>query len=249
MLPAEQYRVISLTRPAVPDEEMIEAIRWQLKDQIDYAIDEAVIDYFPYPESLPGEPKLYATVAHRSVIENIVMMSQEARLNLKVIDINELSIRNMLLPQLKEGQNVAFIGEQLKGIIFNCFLGHDFVFSRQLAGSYFPRLTVENDFSLDNDLIDSDTSDQLLLEIQRTLDYYESQIARNAITKLIIPDLGSSTENVSQLLKNNLGSEIEVLQPEKLCQWSDSISSHLICSRMAVSGCALRTEGKVNAAS
>ena len=196
-----------------------------------------------------SQPKIYSVVAHRSLIEKIIHLSEAADLTLTAIDIDELSCKNLLLPQLSEGQNTAFIGEQSRGVSLNCFVGNDLAFSRLLAGTYFPHKSEEEELSFDVDLGQSDVSDRLLLEIQRTLDYYESQIARQPVTRLLIPDLGEATEAITQLLNDNLDSQVEVIQLENLCQWDEKITAEGICRRLSLCGSVFRNEGVDRAAS
>ncbi len=248
LLNSEHYRIITIERPAVPDTELTDAIRWQIKEQIDFSIDEAAIEYFNYPEMLPGNNRLFVVVVHRSAIEQLVNLSKDAGLNLQAIDIPELAVGNLMLPSLQSGQNIALIAEGERGIRISCFAGNEFAFTRSLAGTFFPALkTSEDELTLDIDVGQSDAQDQMLLEVQRTLDYYESQIARQSITRLVVPDIGEQTSSLMSLLGDNLGMPVDSLAFDKLFQHDDSVSLSALAEQLGVCGCLFRDTEVVDA--
>jgi MSHA biogenesis protein MshI len=242
VLPTEQYRLLTLERPAVPDTELASAIRWQIKDLIDFDLEQAVVDHFPYPKGLPGSHQLYAVVTHRQTIERLVELTRAVGLELKAIDISELTLGNIIKPQLQEGQNVAFIGEHPGGLSVNCYYGEEFVFTRWLPDVYLPRTETDDELTLDLDIDRQSDNDRLLLEIQRTLDYYEGQISRQAVTRLLIPALGQSSQGIVELLRNNLGLPVDVLNLQHFCHWSESVDELSMHTNLSVVGAVLRGE-------
>ncbi|NVJ62365.1 MAG: hypothetical protein HWE27_18400 [Gammaproteobacteria bacterium] len=267
ILSPDHYRLMTVERPMVPEEEMADAIKWQVRDLIDLPLEEAVISYFDYPEDIPGPSRLYVVVARRDVITRIIKLSESADLNLDSIDIEELSIGHLISPMLQEGHNIAFVGESSKGISMHCYVGDKFCFTRALPGVFLPRGLPEQEFTLDLDEVaepesdseltldleePSDTQakdnqpapqanyDQLLLEIQRTLDYYESQIAKRSVTKIIVPDIGEPTTRLVDLLKNELGLQVEVVKLEQVCRWTNVLSESHLSKQLGVCSAAFR---------
>ncbi|PWK52941.1 hypothetical protein [Pleionea mediterranea] len=263
ILPSESYRLLTVERPSVPDSEMTEAIRWQIKDQIDVPLEEAVITHFEYPDNLPGGKRQFVVVARLDAVQRLIDLSLQSDLNLKAIDIQELSLGNLMTPWLQQGQNIALIAETPTGISVNCFNGNEFSFNRALPGVFLPRsndpvnsepetsdstdnenTNGDEEFSLDVDIgqheTDDTNNDQLLLEIQRTLDYYESQISRQAVTKVILPDFGQKTESLAEELNANLGLQVDILKLNKHFNWSDSLVEHQLSRHLPVCGGAYR---------
>lgn len=242
VLSSDQYRLLTLDRPAVPESELANAIRWQVKDQIDFELEDAAIEYFSYPKGLPGSNQVYVVVTHRKHIEKIVSLTQAADLELKAIDISELALGNVILPQLHEGQNIAFIAEHPGGLSVNCYYGQEFVFTRWLPDVYLPRSQSDDELTLDLDIDRSQDYDRLLLEIQRTLDYYEGQISRQAVTRLVIPALGDQTETIIELFGSNLGLPVDVLNLEDICRWTAPVDEFSMHTNLVVCGAVLRGE-------
>jgi hypothetical protein len=75
------------------------------------------------------------------------------------------------------------------------YVNDDLVLSRQLVG-----VSAPSSWQPDDDR-DHNT---FLLEVQRTLDFFESQIARRPVQKLLIPPLGDSHATTCELLQRNL---------------------------------------------
>lgn|GEM_PF-5863228 len=251
VLPTSSYRLLTIEKPAVPDEELSQAIQWQVKDLIDTSLEQAVITSFDYPESLAGPKRLFVVVARRDEVMQIIELSKESGLELKTIGIEELSLGHLLSEQLSDGQNLAFIAESSSGLTINCFLGHEFVFTRSLPNVYLPdddpELFLDLDDAQPNAATDSD--DQWLLEVQRTLDYYESQIAKRSVTKVVVPQLGKSTETIVSSLESNLGLKVEVFTFADLCLLSDGLSEQKLSKHLTVCGGCLGNTERPNATS
>lgn len=249
VLPSNRYRLMTIDKPAVPDEELEAAIQWQIKDLIDTTLEQAVICSFPYPKQMVGAEKLYVVVAAKHDIEAIIQLSDDAGLSLLAIEIEELTIGRILSPQLHGEQNVAFIAETAGGLTINCFMGNEFAFTRSLPGVYLPSQTSE--FTLDDEAGNSVASvddEQWLLEVQRTLDYYESQIAKRNISKVIIPELSDATELIVEQLKSNLGLQVEVFSVADICQYEPAAISGELAQYFPILGGALRQQVGENAA-
>ena len=71
-LPNSAYSLVQLEAPELEPEELREAMRWRVKDLIDFPVEEAVIDVFGLPASRrPGAPELvYAVVAKSHEVDD-----------------------------------------------------------------------------------------------------------------------------------------------------------------------------------
>lgn len=169
VLGQEQYQIFQAERPAVEPGELAEAVRWKLGDLLDYPASEAVIDTFPFPDDASRDrgALINAVCAHKDRIQSIVDTVHGAGLTLECIDIAELALRNLLALNDPEERGAALV-----------YLGRDngqMVFCR--GGILY--MARRLDVSLAQ-LRDAATQEQtvqaLALEIQRSLDYYESQL-------------------------------------------------------------------------
>lgn len=184
VLPMDQYQVFQLERPeGVEDSELGDALKWKLKDILDFNPSDAICDVFPFPEDASrGRGDLVNVVAARkSLVSELVALVEECDLALISIDIAELALRN-LVPRIDpdhRGAAVVHMRERF-GQMIVC-KGETLYLSR--------RLDVTSD-----DLRDATRQENavqsLALEMQRSLDYYESQLGQGppAVIRLVARD-------------------------------------------------------------
>ena len=86
---------------------------WRVKDLIDFHIDDAVIDVFEVSEEqATGRNRMmYAVVARSAAVKQRIDALNDAGLNLSVIDIPELAMRNIaaLLPEDMGGVGLIYL--------------------------------------------------------------------------------------------------------------------------------------------
>ena len=172
VLSSSQYKTFPVERPQVEEAEISDAVQWKVKDLLDYPLDEAVIDVYEFPkDALRGRPEQVSVVSSRSsIIQGLVNTVQDAGLKLISIDIVDLALRNVASRLVEsEGQSAALLylraGNGMIVLIKNDML----YFSRHF------------DFSLEalNDVEQQDNVIQhLALEVQRSFDYFDSQMAQ-----------------------------------------------------------------------
>ena len=139
---------------------------------MDYPIEDAVIDVYDFPtDALRGRPEQVSVVSSRtSTIQSLVNIVEEAGLKLITIDIIDLAIRNVANRLVEDKNQTAALlylraGDGMIVLIKNETL----YFSRHF------------DFSLEalNDVEQQDNVIQhLALEVQRSFDYFDSQMAQ-----------------------------------------------------------------------
>ncbi|MBN2644969.1 MAG: hypothetical protein JXR59_05785 [Desulfuromonadaceae bacterium] len=206
------YNLIQVERPAVPEEEVLDALRWQVKDLLDFSADQAVLDYVAFDQIPGGQALNFVVAASRlRVAELVKLVRDTAGLELQAIDIPELVLRQLL----------RFDERQPKGLALLCLW----------AGSGLV-LVVQNDqlclarrihFGLDElvSLADPDAVDgvdiseaqqavldSIVLEVQRSLDYYESHVARQSISRVLIAPLAVPVPGLVDYMTSYLAPEI-----------------------------------------
>ena len=169
VLGQNQYQIFQAERPNVEAGELAEAVRWKLGDLLDYPATEAVIDTFPFPEDASRDrgTLINAVCAHQDRIQQIVDTVHEAGLSLEAIDIAELALRNLLARDDREerGAAMVYLGSKNGHVVF-C-RGEMLYMARRLDVSH---------AQLRDAATQEQTVQDLALEIQRSLDYYESQL-------------------------------------------------------------------------
>ncbi|WP_242634421.1 biogenesis protein MshI [Marinobacter salicampi] len=172
ILPLNHYSVFQLERPEeLADTELAGALRWKLKDLLDYNPSEAVCDVFPFPgDASRGRGTLVNVVAARKALAaDLVNLVSQAGLTLDNITIAELALRNFAAALDPQNRGVALVHlRDSYGQMIIC-KGPILYLSRRLD------VTA-------GDLRDASRQEQavqsLALEMQRSLDYFESQLGQ-----------------------------------------------------------------------
>lgn len=204
VLASDDYRLITIEAPAVAEDELAEAIRWKISDLIEFAVDDAVIEHYLLPESKrANSAKMLETIAApNSTIQPLIDLSLNCGLQLKVIDIQETSLRNLatLLPENDRGIAVLHLQKKTGHIIIE---QQGFIYlSRKLAMG-FERLGLTDNFLSEEQL--SLEQNALALEIQRSFDYVESYYGLPPISELAVIPILDNTQGVLNILNSNHG--------------------------------------------
>jgi MSHA biogenesis protein MshI len=241
MLELGDYNLLLVEAPDVQPEELRAAIRWRVKDLIDFHIDDAVVDVFEVPnQKTTGRNRMmYAVVARSDVIKQNIDQLIGAGLNLNVIDIPELALRNIasLLPEDVGGVALVYIGDHY-GLI---------TITRQ-STLYFSRRI---DIGL-NGLPDAARSssneniqrwlDGIVVEIQRSLDYYESHFSQPQVSAIVISPLGREVPGVLEYLSSQVDVPVRMLNVNELIDVDTPVDNDMQSKCMLAIGAALRQE-------
>jgi MSHA biogenesis protein MshI len=190
-----EYQVVQVEAPAVPATEMRQAAAWRVRDLLDFPIDQAVIDTFPPPDSAQrGQHNINVVVARRALITERIEQLTEAGLALEAIDIPELVQRNISarLPETRGGHALLALGAE-DGLITVFREGEQFLARGLDAGL--------NGLAQDSE----DTGETLLLEVQRSFDYFESALSQPPLGALYLYPAGPAIDVLSERFTDNLG--------------------------------------------
>jgi MSHA biogenesis protein MshI len=231
VLDSSGYRLSLVEAPEVPAEELAAAVRWRIKDLIDFHIDDAVIDVFEMPSHARGGPRrmMYAVTARADVVKQQVELVENAGLELDAIDIPELCLRNVaaLLESEDRGAALLYLGDRRstlllvrQGILYLARHVETGVASLAAAGE------------LKRDLVDG-----LALEVRRSLDYFESHYEQGAITHVYTSGLEADDR---EQLARELGAAVRDVRLAALFDTSVPLSPDLERRCLPAVGAALR---------
>jgi len=198
VLQAKDYNLISIPNLPVSAEELPMALKFNIKDQIDFPVTEAVIDYFkvPYLSKAQNEELIYVAVARKNYLDLVAKLIVEAGLVLNVIEIPEFALRNIAELFAEKGQSIGII---------------------ETNGSSGAKLIIMRDSfvylvrKIDIELHKSQSNEELhvfITEIQRSCDYYENGLGQAPLTKFLL--LSADASLPTQLMQG-LGFPVELL--------------------------------------
>ena len=196
--------IYQVERPEVDDSEMIQAVSWKIKDLINYDVTNAVVDSYPMPVSNNNKPQQVGVVAAReNVISSYVESIRETSLELDALDVHELSRSNLDVVQHSAGESLMLLTLTSDKGLLSVYHDTDLCVSREfMIGIDQLALASSEDESI---------FDALLLEIQRSLDYFESFYGMGTVSMLrIFPQL-EATEKMAMYLQNFSNLDIDFL--------------------------------------
>jgi len=203
VLHEDEYDLQLLEAPPVEEEELREAVIWRLKDLINIPIEEAAVDIFPLPEdAYRGRMNMiYAVATKKTRIESIIKLTKAAGLDLTVIDIEEMALRNiaLYLHEMEHGTVALLQLRETQGSMF--MYSHESLYlNRQIEMGYSSFIVIPGEISLDNRVM----VERLALDLQRSLDYYESQLGKGVTSKIYILPMEDENVHFEDDLKNSL---------------------------------------------
>ncbi|MDH3355351.1 MAG: pilus assembly protein PilM, partial [Chromatiales bacterium] len=254
LLSSENFSLLMVEAPAVDPTELRAAVRWQVKDLIDFHIDDAVIDVFDIPEQEGrGRQKMMYVVATRiSVIQKHIDSYEKSDINLDVIDIPELAQRNIaaLLPEDSGGVALLSIGQHSSLLTIsrnqNLYLTRHIDVGLQRIMQLISNNQGEDELSLEDDnglpLEVQGLLDAITLELQRSLDYYESNFSMPPISGVIIAPMEEAVPGIIPYFSSTLGTAVRMLDLNVFLDVEGTMSDRLQAQCMDAIGLALREE-------
>lgn len=204
VLSPDEYSLHLVEAPNVEPEELRSAVRWSVKDLLDMKIDDATIDVFPVPDdAYRGRKMVYVVAAKRTRIQKIVDLVTRADLELAIIDIPELAMKNISTCFVDDSNGAAFMDLRRYGSTMNISHSGDLYLSRRINTQMDPDVMQSMEWE--------NTRDRLVLEIQRSLDYYESQMGKGQVTKIVIAQRQTDTSAMTQILNESLTAQVSSL--------------------------------------
>jgi MSHA biogenesis protein MshI len=231
VLDPSAYRLLLVEAPDVPANELRAAVRWRVKDLIDFHIDDAVIDVFEMPPHARGgrNRMMYAVTAKSAVVQREIDRVETAGLKVDVIDIAELCLRNVATMLDTEQRGIAFLhlGDRLstllllrQGVLYLARHVETGVATLAEAGEMRPDIVAG-----------------LALEIRRSLDYFESHYEHTAIPQLHVSGLEHADR---EQIGRELGIAVQGLDLTTLFDTDEELSPELGRLCMPAIGAALR---------
>jgi MSHA biogenesis protein MshI len=229
LLQQDEYQLLQIDTPDVPEAEQRNALRWQLKDMLHQSAEDSVFDALPIapPASSRGRPPSLVVAAARQTLAPTVRAFQAARLDLAAIDIPELALRNLAVLHDTAPRGVALLHFGASGgLVVVCHDG-ELVTSR--------RFDVTADQLTHSDDLHSTRFERIGLELQRSLDNFDRQYGHVPLAKLLV-SVPPCADSLIDFLASNLYIPVEPLDPGALVDDFENASG----STLLALGAALR---------
>lgn len=200
-----EYQLLQIEKPNVPAEELKQAVRWKLKDMIDYPVEQATIDVIEIPtdpNNARRQAYVYVVATRNELISTYIQSLIEfSESGLEAIDIPELAQRNI----------ATYLEQQNRGLAMLTINGADGLLTFTSGGELYHARGIDVNIKhmLSDDSEQKSTLfERLSLEIQRSLDNFERQFPYINVNRLVLaPFLGR--EDFYDYLKTSLFVQVD----------------------------------------
>ncbi len=259
-LQMNEASLVMLEKPNVADNELRQAVRWSLKDSLSFDIENAIIDVFEIPgqKERGRTPLIYATAAEKSFLQHRIHLLEELEMAIDAIDIPELAMRNVaaLLPE--DANGVALLKLDADQGLITLTQNKSLFLARNIDTGY-RNLAPASGHSVLGEPEQSDglqfesgmspdqqrALDSIVLEVQRSLDYYESHFAMPAITTLVLAPLPFTVPGLSEQLSSLLGVKVRTLDTCSVLDCQVQASEEVLAQSFMAIATALRMNEKL----
>lgn len=171
-----KYQLLQIDRPQVPDTELKQALKWAVKDQV-VAQGDLVVDYVDLPAQTSGADKINVVALPESDVLEVCDGLQRTGLILQSIGAAELATCDLL----EESNDAVMTLVQQAGydLCLNIVKKGQLYFSRRLRG-------YENLSTFNEQELQMGVGDNLSVDIQRSMDYFESQLKQAPVKKILL---------------------------------------------------------------
>jgi len=191
-----QYQFLQVEAPAnaqdMPHEELCEAMRWRIKEMVDFPIETAGIDVMVLPSVGSHTQQLWVVVANREALQSRVHLFQDSKISLAAIDIPELAQRNLAALFEEPNRGLAVVAFDSKGGRLTISYQGELYTVRYLdvSGPELASAKAETQF------------ERVLLDIQRTLDNFDRNYSAIPLSRLLVGPLPGGEGFIEYLAAN-----------------------------------------------
>ena len=241
LLPPDDYQILMVDAPNVPDTELKTAIRWKIKDGLNYHIDDATVDILQIPNHKYGSDRvqsLYAIAASNTSVKKHITLFEQAKINLKIIDIQEMAQRNI----------AALFEQNERALILLAFDDNGGLMTFTSKGELLLARRIEitaGQLQDANEQLRQQYLERVELELQRSLDYFDRQYNHLPVSSVLV--VAPDAEGLVSKLDAAVEAKVEKLDLSQVMDISLApalADSEFAAYALPALGAALRQEKK-----
>lgn len=195
---ASFYQILVADKPNVDTAELPQALLWSIKDMVSMDLAQIHLDYFEPPIA---SNKVNVVVTERDKLINLLQVIDEQGLQVIGISIEELAITN------------HFVDDAQARLVVSHQTGQELLLTVVKQGQLYMQRRVRGFIALDKAQVDDlnyGLADTLSLEIQRSMDYFESQLRQAPVASIELLT-GGATDALATLVSANFNQAVNVI--------------------------------------
>ena len=193
--------------PKMPDLDLIEALKWNLRDHIDSDVEHYTIKHSKISEIEEGDlikTEIVVYAAKKSAILDYKLRIEQTGLLVFMIEPSAVTLASALdrfIPD--ESRYIAGVDVGHHQTKFYVVGNRSFIFSRPVPGVNYEVYEKSPD----------DFPQKLAIEIQKSIDTFQVNFRMQDIRHICLSGGGALIENLPEYLRKNMGLEVDTLNP------------------------------------
>ena len=176
VLSQDMYHMVQVEKPDLPDEDITTALPWTLGELVPFNSDNIVLDYVDYPvQTRTGGKKIDVFAAEKSPLSALVQSMEKAK-NVKLTHIHAKEVLATEMVPDDDYARLLIIQEPNSEPFLMIVRSRAIWLARRLRG-FVNKANAQQDLA--------QLSDMLGLEIQRSMDFYESQLKQPPLKEIL----------------------------------------------------------------
>lgn len=228
LLAAPEYQLLPQEAPNVPHREMLESVRWQVRDQLNFSAEDASMDVMRIPRGLNDHGRsVYAVAAAGELIRERTALIEQARFNLTTFDIPEMAQRNISALYEQQSEGLAMLSRDGKEYLLTITEDKELCMTRRIGAGVAAR---QSDWSA------------LAREVERSLSYFSRHFGKPVSRMLLAV---TEQDDLESALNAQLETAVEALHLEDIANISSApelADATIAAQALPVIGAALRQE-------
>lgn len=233
LLSPGDYELHQLAAPAVPEDELRAALRWQLRSALAYPAEQAQVDYLriPDPPHAPPRHQIMAISAQRARVESATAALVEAGIAIASVDVPELAQRNLTSFWMPAADgSLAWLSFDRDTCLFTVNHGDELVFARRML------MPSTNEGETGPEAAER-LAERIATQVQRSLDLFERGSGLPQVTRIAVGPHNASAP-IARQLADRTGLRSDVV--EQFDGFADGAPVRLAPELAAPLGLALR---------
>ena len=238
--------------PEMTEEELNESIRFEAEQYIPFDIDDVNLDFHILgPTEEADQMEVLLVAVKKDKINEYVSVVQEAGLTPAVVDVDAFALENAyeINYDIEPEQNVALVNVGASRINLNILKGGVSVFTRDSSvGSNIQTESIQKELGLtfedaerlkhgetiediseeDAEAIIQNSSDDIINEISRSLDYFKGTFMHEDVHKVMLSGGCILIKGFPQRLAEVTGMEVDMIDPFRSVQIGKAVDKDML---------------------
>lgn len=196
VLASSDYQISQVQQLDVPEEELAEALRWELSEQLPFAPEDAVLQVMAMPDAYRSRGIVHLVSASRTRLTEIVQLAEAARLVPASIGITELALRDLVGATVFDERALATLLLVPGAGILNLSRAGTLYLTRQLTVS---ALSVAPGSMLWQQMVE-----QVAGHLETSMEFFESQLGQAGVEAALLLAPASHQDALLEALRENV---------------------------------------------